>query len=299
MFRPAVRTRASLDGAALVLGLLALLASACAHAPVTPGGPAELRFLSSAGEDLPSGPTLDQLAQAPVVCFGERHDSVDDHAAEVALARSLAERSAAFAIGLEMVERPMQPILDAYVAGSIDEREFLERSSWSSRWGFDFGLYRELFELARARRIPLVALNARREVVRRVAQSGAVAARTEFGAEVPELHVDEPDYRAFVTAALDGHEGITPDMLERFVEAQRTWDESMASAAADALVQPPRRGPLLVVAGAFHCAYGLGIPSALAGRGIGPVPVVLGAGVELPEVAARAKADFVVESLSR
>lgn len=279
----------------LPVSLLSVVLGACAHTP-----PAPTRGVPAAGgQARPIEAVVDELSAAEVVCFGERHDDASDHAVEVELARLLAERNPELAIGLEMVEQPMQPVLNEWLAGSIDEATLLERLSWSTRWGFDFGLYRDLFVLARERQILLVALNARREVVRRVMQVGADVARGELGDEVPELHLEDPAYAPFVGAALEGHEGIGPEMLQRFVEAQRTWDESMARVVEHYWVHSDGHRRFLVIAGAFHCAYGLGIPSALAHRGVSPVRVVLGQGVELPEVEGRAKADFVVESPSR
>lgn len=279
----------------LVLASLAFGASACAHAAPRAVAEPGLRVHEVASDrEVPVDAWLDSLAPAPVVCFGERHDHVGDHRAQVALAEALSLRRERFAIGLEMVEAPRQSVLDAWVAGELDEPTLLAQLAWEERWGFDFDLYRDLFLLARARGIPLIALNARREVVRLVARVGVQVARAELGGEVPELTID-PDYRALIETALAEHAGMRPEQLEGYLAAQRLWDETMAASVAAALARDGGPTQVLVLAGAFHCAYGLGIPSALRARGVEGTRIVLGREHQTPAIPGRSVADFVVE----
>ena len=70
------------------------------------------------------------------------------------------------AVGLEMLPRRLQPQLDAYLAGAIDEEGF-SAVDWAHTWGFDFALYRPIFDFCRTHGLRMYALNAPREPRRR------------------------------------------------------------------------------------------------------------------------------------
>ena len=50
------------------------------------------------------------------------------------------------AIGLEQVQLQFQPILDAYVMGTISEEEMLQDVQWEKRWTWSYDNYRPIFE---------------------------------------------------------------------------------------------------------------------------------------------------------
>ncbi|MCB0361673.1 MAG: ChaN family lipoprotein, partial [Bdellovibrionales bacterium] len=62
-------------------------------------------------------------------------------------------------IAVECLESCHQPLLDAYLAGKMKESKFLESVDWTKHWGFPWENYRPLFELARERDYPMIALN--------------------------------------------------------------------------------------------------------------------------------------------
>jgi uncharacterized iron-regulated protein len=169
---------------------------------------------------------------------------------------------------MEMFQRPFQPALDAFVAGTIDEDELLRRVEWRERWNMDFALYRPILAFAREHRIPVVALNVRREVTRQIAREGMESLSDELRADLPaEIVTDDAEHRAMVTEALGGHEGMDAARLERFYLAQLVWDEAMGEGVARALGAEgaPRR--MVVLAGRMHVQRGLGIPRRAARRG--------------------------------
>ena len=81
---------------------------------------------------------------------------------------------------MEFIQRPFQPALDAYISGAITEREFLKRAEYFDRWGFDYRLYRPIFSFAKEHGIPMVALNAERELAEKVAKVGKAYLRILF-----------------------------------------------------------------------------------------------------------------------
>lgn len=62
-------------------------------------------------------------------------------------------------LALECFESKHQKLLDAYIAGKIDESEFVHAIQWEERWGFPFENYRGLLNLARDRGFQVIALN--------------------------------------------------------------------------------------------------------------------------------------------
>ena len=109
------------------------------------------------------GDIIDAVSDKPLILIGERHTNYEDHKVELEVIRGHFKRGKKFAIGMEMFQQPFQKAIDAYLSGAADEREFLKKTEYFKRWGFDYNYYREIIEFAKAKGIPLVALNQRSE----------------------------------------------------------------------------------------------------------------------------------------
>ncbi len=212
---------------------------------------------------------------ARVIYVGEEHDDPAHHRAQLQILESLHDRDPSVALGVEMVQRPFQPALDAWVAGESDEAALLEGIEWEERWGFDFALYRPLFVACRERGIPMVALNAEKELTRAVARSGIDGLDDEERALLPALDLEVEAHREMIEEALSGHPNMTPAFFERMYAAQVVWDETMAARVAETLDQETGPARMMVIAGAFHVRHGLGIPDRAARRGAAPHRIVL------------------------
>lgn len=281
-----------------VLAAHLLLLAACG-APTSPAAPppaARIVALPS-GEARSFDALIDALLDAEVVYVGERHDRVEDHQAQSAIFEALHARDPSIALGLEMVAYPEQPTLDAFVAREIDEPELLARLAWTERWGFDFALYRDAFTFARVHGVPVVALNAPRELTRAVARVGLEGIDPRLRAMLPrELDLDDAAHRAMVEDALGNHPGMDEAMLARFYAAQVVWDETMAGQIAAHLAGADASRRMLVLAGAMHVRAGLGIPKRAAKRGARPHAIVLPIEADELDAAVRARppiADFL------
>ncbi len=227
------------------------------------------------GQEVSFSLMMADLASVPVVYVGEEHDDPAHHDAELRILEALSERDPSLALGLEMVQRPFQSTLDAWVAGEIDEAALLEGVEWNERWGFDFALYRPLFLACRERGIRMVALNAEQELSRAVARRGVDGLDAEQRARLPELDLDVGPHRHMIEEALSGHPHMTPDRFERMYAAQVLWDETMAEGVAHTLSAADAPAHMMVIAGAFHVRYGLGIPDRADRRGAAPHRIVL------------------------
>ncbi len=235
--------------------------------------------------------TVDQLQArlrpAHAIYVGEHHnDALSHHAQLFVLAQvyRLPDDGRDVAVGLEMLPRRLQPQLDAYLGGFIDEDGFLKAVDWSYTWGFDFALYRPLFEFCRTHGLRMYALNAPRELPRAVRQKGLTGLSPVEQALLPTgTPWPMPDpHRRFVRAIFDQHPAdpkadpaVREAAFDRFYAAQLVWDEAMAQSVADILragpenPRPPRR--LIVLAGVGHVgpyamparALRRGVPDAL------------------------------------
>lgn len=210
------------------------------------------------GEGLSFERLLDELAEADVVFLGETHVDETTHRVELAVLEGLQARREEVVLALEMFQRDVQPHVDDYLAGRIDEEAFLEMSR---PWGQYRSAYRPLIERAKASGAPVVASNFPRPLIRRVATEGTVALESLEGdakRNAPaELFPNTPAYWRRVDNAIRGHIGMMPARDpgdERLTSTQTLWDNSMGDACARALEEHP--GALVLhVNGGFHSAY--------------------------------------------
>ncbi|RYG46230.1 hypothetical protein EON79_10675 [bacterium] len=169
------------------------------------------------------------------------------------------------AVGVEMLTRPVQPVLDRYIAGEIDEATFLKDADWKGQWGFDFKFYRPLFEACRQNRVPMVALNVPRPWVRAVGRGGLVALPPEARGELPwPIEVGAGQHRKVFEGLLGGHP-MTGTQGDNMLAAQTVWDEGMA----DTAIRWRRTHPvdtMVIIAGSGHMLYGQGINLRIARR---------------------------------
>ncbi len=215
---------------------------------------------------------MEYLSRYPVVYFGETHDSVQDHDIQLAILEYFNKKyPGEVAIGMEMFRRPAQAGLDSYISGETDEREFAKL--FHKNWGGLYPYYREITDYARLNGIPLVALNASKELRNEIREKGIDGLDAEMKNDLPEMDLDDPYHKAQMKAFFGKHvKG--PKQLETFYRMQVLWDETMAQSAADYLKSPAGDGKrLLIFAGGAHVTYGFGIPRRLFRRL--PVPYVI------------------------
>jgi len=224
-----------------------------------------------------AGELLDRLARRPVVLLGERHDSAAHHRWQLATLQALQERSPGLSLGLEMVPRRLQPVLDRWVAGALEERAFLDALDWPAIWGYDADLYLPILRFARDQRLPLRALNVERRLVRRVRAEGFAAVPISEREGVGRPAPASAAYRAqlhrlwrhhpFVPSDGKGLPGPEDPSFGRFVESQLLWDRAMAEAIAEQRRRRPG-APVVALIGNGHLAGGHGVPHQLRALGL-------------------------------
>ncbi|MBD1862074.1 MULTISPECIES: ChaN family lipoprotein [Trichocoleus] len=213
---------------------------------------------------------LRQLAAADVVYLGETHDSPADHRAQLKIIQALHQKQPRLAIALEMFQRPYQPALDRYLAGQITEAELRQQSQFDQRWGYDWEYYAPILRFAKAKRLPLIALNTPTEITRKVARQGLdslTASDRQFIPPAAEIRTDNVAYRQRIQKIYEEmHQGHSSSKnFEQFFEAQVLWDETMAERIAQFATTHPN-SQIVVLAGQGHIIYGDGIPSRVTRR---------------------------------
>jgi uncharacterized iron-regulated protein len=243
----------------------------------------------------------ERLASYRVVCLGEQHDNPSHHYAQrraiEELGRQSKSRGRAFAIGLEMFQTPYQPALTGFVTGALPEAELLEQSEYRTRWGFDFALYRPLLEAARQLGVSALALNAPRELTRKIGRAGLGSLDAEDEKQLPELELGDADHRAYFSKAMEAHPmPAGGPRFEDMYAVQVVWDETMADRAVRWLTAAGATSQVLVLAGAGHC-HRSAIPGRAARRLKAPSAVLGVSAVlesKLAELEARDRYDWLL-----
>ncbi|GFO65601.1 ChaN family lipoprotein [Geomonas paludis] len=205
---------------------------------------------------------FDVVTDARVVYVGETHDNPAAHRLELDTLKALEQRyPGKVALGMEMFVRSQQPVLDRWVAGELDEKAFLKAARWYDNWKMDFAYYRDLLLYAKEKRIPVVALNAEKELVQAVRSKPLEELTPEQKAQLPQMDLSDPYQRAQTESIFSGHNSHGKMAIDGFIRAQTLWDETMAESAVRYLTTPEgKERRLLVVAGGNHIGYGFGIP---------------------------------------
>jgi uncharacterized iron-regulated protein len=243
------------------------------------------------------GELADRLLDADLVCIGETHDSELNHRVQLQIVKALFARDERLGVGMEMFQRPFQKHIDEYFKGKTDEAAFLKATEYQERWGFDWGLYRPIVEFCRKNGVPVAALNARRELTRRISQVGAAGLTEDEKKELGDVdfHVKEHrDYWYERLAKMHGQADVPEERKERSYQVMTVWDEYMGRSAAEFQKERGVRR-MVVLAGSGHIERGFGIPARAAKRTGGKaVTVGIAIGGDVEKLAAEAVTDFLV-----
>ncbi len=208
---------------------------------------------------------LAQLQTANIIYLGETHDSESDHQQQLAIIQTLFKHKSKLAIGMEMFQRPAQPLLDRYLAAKITTAELRQQTEFDRRWGFKWEYYAPILEFAKAHRLPIIALNTPTEITRKVAREGwesLTPAELQYIPPIAEIDRSNAKYQQMILASYQQHAGIvsiSSKSFDRFYTAQLLWDETMAERVANFVKQNPDY-QTIVLAGRSHIIYGYGIP---------------------------------------
>jgi uncharacterized iron-regulated protein len=226
------------------------------------------------GIEIGAGLSFDEivarLRDRQVVYIGESHTRYEDHLLQLRVIRAMYHQDPNLAIGMEMFARADQAVLDRYILDqAIDEEEFLRQSHYMLKWGYDYRFYQPIINFARRNRIPVVALNQDKDLVSKVYKETGLGGLDEQElARIPmDLDISMPDYRQRIGSIFQMHNGHNnkQEELNKFLQAQSLWDETMAESIAAYLAAKPE-SRLAVIAGRGHVSKTNAIPPRVARR---------------------------------
>lgn len=229
-----------------------------------------LSVFTRSGQRVSLAEVISAARTADVVLVGETHDDPVAHQLELYLLASL-HQSRPCALSMEMFESDVQGVLDEYMAGLIEEKDFLNDAR---PWSNYYSDYRMLVEFARESQIPVIAANIPKRYVGAVGRRGwetlmqcwpassAAWIPSDALPPVPSKlymeHIQGFLGTRTLNAAAGGDHCPYMDRPNELTSALILWDAAMAaSIARQAVAQPDRT--ILHVCGSFHVEYHLGI----------------------------------------
>ena len=222
---------------------------------------AQFRVYDGKGNPASIADVLKAATASEAVFLGEQHDDAVGHAVQAEIFRRIVEQHLStrrIALSLEMFERDVQTVVDEYLSGLISENHFLLSSRpWGNyRWD-----YRPLVELAKEKRLPVIAANAPRRYVNMVSRNGRDALNglsKDAKKWLPPLPFAEPS--AAYAAKFKALMGPSPEAqmgIDKILASQSLWDAAMANAVAVFIKK--NKSPLVVhLNGSFHTENRLG-----------------------------------------
>jgi len=224
---------------------------------------------------------LDRLGDKRIIYVGETHNDMDHHDVQLEILEGLYGRDPRLVIGMEMFERTFQSVLDQWTDGVIDRKALLRQSEWFSRWKFDFSYYEKIFTFAREKEIKILALNAPRELVRKVRDFGEKGLSRGEKAMIAPIDTSDTLHRRYMQRVFKAHHKTSGKTFQNFYEAQCVWDDTMAETIADFVTS--REGEntrVIVFCGAGHMVYKFGIPMRAFRRTGFPYATILPSGLK-------------------
>lgn len=232
---------------------------------------------------------IDRAVKNSVVLLGETHVNADHHRWQLQMLAAMYTMRPDMVIGFEMFPRRVQPVLDQWVAGELDEKAFLAASEWDKVWNTDPNLYLPLFHFARMNRIPMVALNIEKRLRRLVSEKGFHGVPVEEREGLTRPAEPSRAYLDFLMPIYKQHERKDkkageinfddPD-FRRFYAGQQLWDRAMAQILHQVLAKADSadsaKKPLVVgIMGSGHVVHGYGVPHQLNDLGVKDIATLL------------------------
>jgi uncharacterized iron-regulated protein len=203
---------------------------------------------------------INGVSDKKIVYIGEAHDVFAHHAVQLDVITGIYQNNPNIAIGMEMFQTQFQETLDAYISGEMTEGEFLKKSEYFKRWSFDYNLYKPILDFAKTEKVPVIALNLKREIIDKVSHGGIESLSEEEKAEIPDdLDFSDTEYRKRLKEIFQAHKHSSERGFDHFYQSQILWDETMSRSVDNYLrMNPDRR--MIVLAGQGHLRHGSGIP---------------------------------------
>ncbi len=212
-----------------------------------------------AGAGLSFEELIDRIESMDFIFIGEVHDNPEHHLIEVQILQALMSRKGPLTVAMEFFQKQQQPIIDRYLSGGLTESEFLEEADWDRQWSFDYSLYRPLMLAVKEKGGNILAINAKNDVVRKVARSGISNLSTEERALLAsDIDLSNEKHRVYVLDIFKNGAHMDIQNFDYFYQAQCVRDDTMAENIARSYKNARR--PMVVFVGNGHIVDRFGIP---------------------------------------
>lgn len=214
------------------------------------------KIVDQAGREVALGKIIAEVESKPLVFFGELHGQAEAHALELDLLTTMHQRyPGRVKLGMEMFEADVQPIVNEYYQGFIQEKSFETESRIWTNYIKD---YKPLVSYAKSNKIPLLATNVPRRYANAVYHQGLKV--------LDSLNTYAKQYIAPLPLQVDTTLSIYAEMLQmmpdhknaNLVYAQGVKDATMAHFIEKNLQE---HTIFLHVNGAYHSKRKEGIPT--------------------------------------
>lgn len=216
---------------------------------------------AKSGKELTAAQLAQKLAKYDVVFFGEYHDQSEIHKSEIDLLEALHKiKGEKLVLSMEMFEVDNQEKLDSFLAGQLNEADFMATSRPWPNYQTD---YAPLVNFAKEQNMPVVAANVPRFLAAHVAKNNASAAGIEeqYKKWLPKAtYAPEGAYKDKFYAQMNSPEApmkMPPARLAAVYAAQCLKDDKMAESIA-AFADAYQNMQILHINGCFHSDAHLG-----------------------------------------
>lgn len=201
---------------------------------------------------------LKDFEHAQVIYIGEVHTNRSHHRIQAGLIQDISSIHDDISVGIEMVGRSYQPVLDKWSKGELSEQSFMEMTHWYANWRYDFELYRDIFNILREKRIQVFGLNIPFHIPPRIATGGIDNLLPEDAKHMPKtITLTDKEHRAYIEGIFKMHKLKGRENFEYFYEAQCTWEDIMAETISMHL----DRRKMIVLTGNGHILKKFGVPN--------------------------------------
>jgi len=214
------------------------------------------------GEPVDYEEMLADLLASRVIYLGETHTLARHHEMERKILTDICGVGKKPVLCLEQLEARHQSGLDGYNHGNLDFEGLAGTTDWPSSWS-NYLDYRGILEAARGCGAISIALNAPREIISKIGRSGLSSLSPGERSTLPD-RIDTRDipYRGHLGELLRVHSFASQERLDFLIEAQIARDETMAAELWKRMKKSETAdGLYVVIGGASHFSYGLGVPS--------------------------------------
>ncbi|MBV6428631.1 MAG: hypothetical protein KIPDCIKN_03166 [Haliscomenobacter sp.] len=192
------------------------------------------RIFHSNGKEASYEDLLKKAQKADAFFFGEQHNNPICHWLQLEITQDLyTAKNGAILLGAEMFERDNQLLLEEYLSGKVNQKNFEDEAKLWNNYATD---YKPLVEFAKSKNIPFIATNVPRRYANLVFRQGLEAldslpsASKAFIAPLPiEVDLNLPSYQEMLKM-MGGHAAGPANL--NFPKSQAIKDATMGHSIA-------------------------------------------------------------------